>query len=151
MKHVPYKICEICSQEFYVRPYRLVTARYCSRKCKDLAVRRSPTFICRVCKVPKTPDDFGVDRSRSRSYVAVCKLCARSRQKTIYRFSPAKRYSELKQGAKTRSYLWDLSFDAYLAVFWGAPCLYCGDPANGGIDRFGNEPFLLITKCCFML
>lgn len=33
-------ICEVCGAEFSVKPYRTSTARYCSRRCRNVSPRR---------------------------------------------------------------------------------------------------------------
>jgi hypothetical protein len=140
--------CQACGNEFQFRPCRSSTAKFCSVQCYNRAQHKRPTFVCNTCKEPKTPDDFTKDSSRPRGYTAICKACSSQRQSTLYRFTPARRYSEVKSHALGRGYAWELNFAQYVLICWGVPCAYCGDATNGGLDRVGNEPFYSTRNTC---
>lgn len=48
---MPIKICQVCKAEFFVPIYRNLTAKYCSNKCKGVALGHdgSKTVACVVC------------------------------------------------------------------------------------------------------
>jgi hypothetical protein len=148
---MPEVVCSLCRSVFKIKPYRIGTAKYCSLKCHNKAMEKIHDFVCVVCGAYKSKEDFYVDRSKSRGFLAACKACCKERHKNVYRRSPPKRYSELKGNARKRGFAFDISFDDYVLLLWGAPCMYCGDQTNGGVDRLNNEPFYSLSNavpCC---
>lgn len=107
-------------------------------------------MLCSECAQDKSPDEFFLDRSRPRGRVARCKPCHSECQKAD-RLLPRRRFSEFKSNATRRGIAWNITFDEYLVWIWGAPCYFCSQPANGGMDRLNNEPFYSAQNaiaCC---
>ena len=96
-------------------------------------------MICSLCTRDLNPDHFFIDNGRPRGRHRWCRECHSRQQKKLRINSPHRRYSELKGNAVRRNLAWNLSFEDFVLWLWGAPCFFCGEPANGGVDRMNNE------------
>ena len=97
-------------------------------------------MICSLCLRDRDPSDFFIDRGRPRGRHRWCRNCHSEQQKKLRTVSPNRRYAEIKSNALRRGLTWNLKFQDFVTWLWDAPCFFCGDPANGGVDRMNNEP-----------
>lgn len=57
--------CLACGEQFFVKPYRASTARFCSRPCYDKIRKQVVTLTCAVCAKPfqRSPSKVLYERS----------------------------------------------------------------------------------------
>jgi hypothetical protein len=143
--------CLVCAAEFYIRPCRFGTAKFCSLLCRDVYLRKRNPLVCAKCGETKTPKDFNKDRYKHGGFGPRCKQCCSSRQRDIFRFMPSRRESEARGNAKRRGLEWTITKEQFLS-FWQKPCTYCGDAIETvGLDRVDNaKGYTLenVTSCC---
>lgn len=62
------KICEICGKEFWVKPYKKDTAKYCSRKClgESKKKKNDNKWIKKIC--PSCGKEFETLKSKEKKY-----------------------------------------------------------------------------------
>lgn len=141
--------CAVCPKSFKVKPYRVSTAKFCSYACHGIVKRKPPTNVCSQCGLDKGKDGFYKDNLKPRGKTACCKDCTeQKRSEAPYMKS---KFAEIRRNAATRGISWNLTLDWYAIWIWGASCMYCGDPSNGGIDRMQNERFYSpdnAVPCC---
>src|SRR3989344_5210045 len=96
---MPIKLCEICSKEFYAKPFFIKRghAKYCSKKCQSKAQKRGKFINCDTCgkqawKMPKH-----LKHSKSGKF-----FCTKSCQ-TLWRnrFYSGPRHPNWKDGGRT--------------------------------------------------
>lgn len=75
--YMPYRNCELCSTEFYVKPshLKLGWGKYCSNNCYHEAARTGDLFKCNVCKKETYKSKKEQRRSKSGKY-----FCSKSCQ-----------------------------------------------------------------------
>lgn len=78
-------ICQYCDKKFYAKPYWLKRGwgKYCSRKCRDIGVRKGKGMPCYICGrvAYKSPKDL----ERSKSGLFFCgKSCQTRWRNQVY-------------------------------------------------------------------
>lgn len=56
--------CLFCRKDFTVKPYRKLSAKFCSRKCKGLHEREEIKTICGICEKPFTHISSRVNKAK---------------------------------------------------------------------------------------
>jgi len=67
------------------------------------------------------------------------------------KYNPGYKYVAIKESARKRKLLFELSLDDYLS-FWGKPCGYCAGKTINGLDRIDNDvgyTMKNVISCCY--
>jgi hypothetical protein len=80
------RICKICGKEFKVWPYRNLSVKYCSLKCKGVGTRKKVKRICKNCGL-----EFLISPSQFKYYNHAGYYCSMKCTYAALRKRPSKR------------------------------------------------------------
>lgn len=130
--------CLECGAEFLPRYGSEYKAKYCSKKCKNLASNKRLGV-----EYMKNVHKLYMEKMQNDPILHAIHLENRRQ----YSKQPDYRYLAYKKTSYVRGINFNLSFEQFL-TFWNKPCNYCGSKIDGvGIDRVDNKIGYELKNC----